>query len=175
MRGNIAIPELPFDEEVWLTVSVTSVRQGLTQQGKPFRDVRARNSTGSVTLKIWAEALEGREEIRPVQTCKNVPITASARTNLFMGALDVLVPQSNSKCSRGPKWFQGVGQRAPSVLTVSCANRSETIPLPKYRASNNEVSKFTGTFQKGARIQEQGRSATAIYGYARYLRFKTER
>jgi hypothetical protein len=65
MRGNIAIPELPFDEQVWLTVSVTSVRQGLTQQGKPFRDVRARNFTGSVTLKIWAEALEGREEIRP--------------------------------------------------------------------------------------------------------------
>lgn len=65
MRGNIPIPELPFNEEVWLTVSVTSVRKGLTQQGKPFCDARARNSTGSVALKIWANALEGREEIRP--------------------------------------------------------------------------------------------------------------
>jgi DNA polymerase elongation subunit (family B) len=65
MRGNIPIPELPFNEEVWLTVSVTSVRQGRTQQGKPFRDVRARNSTGTLTLKIWAEALEGHDEVRP--------------------------------------------------------------------------------------------------------------
>jgi hypothetical protein len=65
MKGNIPIPELPFNEEVWLTVSVTSVRQGRTQPGKPFRDVRACNSTGTLTLKIWSEVLEGREEIRP--------------------------------------------------------------------------------------------------------------
>jgi 3'-5' exonuclease len=65
MRGNIPIPELPFNEEIWLIVSVVSVRQGRTQQGKPFCDARARNSTGSVPLKIWADVLEGREEIRP--------------------------------------------------------------------------------------------------------------
>ena len=65
MKGNIPIPELPFNEEVWLMVAVTSVRERRTQQGKPFRDVSARNATGSLALKIWAEVLEGREEMKP--------------------------------------------------------------------------------------------------------------
>src|SRR5438105_7697348 len=65
MKGNIPITELPFNEEVWLMVFVTSVRERRTQQGKPFRDASARNATGSLTLKIWAEVLEGREEIKP--------------------------------------------------------------------------------------------------------------
>ena len=65
MKGNIPIPELPFNEEVWLMVFVTSVRERRTQQGKPFRDASARNATGSLALKIWAEVLEGREEIKP--------------------------------------------------------------------------------------------------------------
>ena len=65
MKGNIPIPELPFSDEVWLMVAVTSVRERRTQQGKPFRDVSARNNTGSLTLKIWGEILEGRQEMRP--------------------------------------------------------------------------------------------------------------
>jgi len=65
MKGNIPIPELPFAEEVWLMVAVTSVRERRTQQGKPFRDANARNSTGSLPLKIWGEVLEGREDLRP--------------------------------------------------------------------------------------------------------------
>jgi hypothetical protein len=65
MKGNIPIPELPFSEEVWLMVAVTSVRERRTQQGKPFRDASARNATGSLALKIWAEVLEGREDLRP--------------------------------------------------------------------------------------------------------------
>src|SRR5882724_8949452 len=65
MKGNIPIPELPFSEEVWLMVAVTSVRERRTQQGKPFRDASARNATGSLALKIWAEVLEGREDLKP--------------------------------------------------------------------------------------------------------------
>src|SRR5262245_41112597 len=65
MKGNIPIAELPFAEEVWLMVVVASVRERRTQQGKPFRDVSARNATGSLTLKIWADVLEGREEMKP--------------------------------------------------------------------------------------------------------------
>src|SRR5256885_910624 len=65
MKGNIPIPELPFSEEVWLMVAVTSVRDRRTQQGKPFRDATARNQTGTLPLKIWAEVLEGRAELRP--------------------------------------------------------------------------------------------------------------
>jgi len=65
MRGNIPIPELPFAEEVWLMVAVVSVRERRTKDGKPFREVSARNSTGTLPLKIWADVLEGREELRP--------------------------------------------------------------------------------------------------------------
>ncbi len=65
MKGNIPIPELPLSEEVWLMVAVTSVRERRTQQGKPFRDVSARNATGNITLKIWADVLEGREAMGP--------------------------------------------------------------------------------------------------------------
>src|SRR5262245_25822033 len=65
MKGNIPIPELPFAEEVWLMVAVTSVRERRTQQGKRFRDANARNATGNLALKIWGEVLEGREDLRP--------------------------------------------------------------------------------------------------------------
>jgi hypothetical protein len=65
MKGNIPIPELPFSEEVWLMVVVTAVRERRTQQGKPFRDASARNATGSLALKVWAEVLEGREDLKP--------------------------------------------------------------------------------------------------------------
>jgi hypothetical protein len=65
MKGNIPIPELPFAEEVWLMVAVTSVRERRTKDGKPFREVSARNSTGTLPLKIWSDVLEGREELRP--------------------------------------------------------------------------------------------------------------
>jgi hypothetical protein len=65
MKGNIPIPELPFAEEVWLMVAVTSVRERRTKDGKPFRELNARNTTGTLPLKVWAEVLEGREELRP--------------------------------------------------------------------------------------------------------------
>jgi len=65
MKGNIPIPELPFAEEVWLMVVVTAVRERRTQQGKPFREANARNPTGSLALKIWADVLEGREDLKP--------------------------------------------------------------------------------------------------------------
>lgn len=65
MKGNIPIPELPFAEEIWLMVAVLSVRERRTKDGKPFREVTARNATGSLPLKIWSDVLEGREELRP--------------------------------------------------------------------------------------------------------------
>src|SRR5207237_6352020 len=33
--------------------------------GRPVRDVAARNSTGTLPLKVWSDVLEGREELRP--------------------------------------------------------------------------------------------------------------
>lgn len=65
MRGNIPIPEIPYDEDLWLMVVITSVREKRTQQGKRFADATARNATGSLPLKIWGETLEVWKEIKP--------------------------------------------------------------------------------------------------------------
>lgn len=65
MKGNIPIPELPFGEEVWLMLAVTSVRERRTQQGKSFCDLTARNASGSLSLKIWGEVLETWKAITP--------------------------------------------------------------------------------------------------------------
>ena len=60
MKGNIPIPELPFAEEVWLMVAVISVRERRTKDGRPFREVSARNATGTLALKVWAEVLPAK-------------------------------------------------------------------------------------------------------------------
>lgn len=65
MRGNIPIPEIPFGEDLWLIVLVTSVRERRTQQGRLFCDASARNATGTIALKIWGETLETQKEIKP--------------------------------------------------------------------------------------------------------------
>jgi hypothetical protein len=65
MRGNIPIPEIPYAEDLWLMVVITSVREKRTQQGKRFADATARNATGSLLLKIWGETLDVWKEIKP--------------------------------------------------------------------------------------------------------------
>ncbi len=65
MRGNIPIPEIPYSEDLWLMVVVTSVREKRTQQGKRFCDAIARNATGTLPLKIWGETLEVWKEFKP--------------------------------------------------------------------------------------------------------------
>lgn len=65
MRGNLPIPEIPYGEELWLMVLVTSVRERRTQQGRLFVDASARNATGTIGLKIWGEVLESQKGIKP--------------------------------------------------------------------------------------------------------------
>lgn len=65
MRGNIPITELPHAEEVWLMLLITSIRERRTQQGKLYCDAQARNSTGTINLKIWGETLDVWKEVKP--------------------------------------------------------------------------------------------------------------
>src|SRR5215831_7467239 len=65
MKGPISIPELPFSEEVWLMVAVTSVRERRTRDGKPFRELTGRNASGALAIKIWSDVLEAHEKFRP--------------------------------------------------------------------------------------------------------------
>src|SRR4030095_5965382 len=65
MRGNLPIPDLPTGEDVWLMLLVTSVRQRRTQQGKLFLEANARNSSGTIALKLWDDALDTQQELNP--------------------------------------------------------------------------------------------------------------
>lgn len=46
-------------------VLVTSVRSRRTQQGRLFSDAAARNTSGTLNLKIWGEILETQGELKP--------------------------------------------------------------------------------------------------------------
>jgi hypothetical protein len=123
MRGNIPISELPLNEEVWLMVLVTSVRERRTQQGKPFRDVRARNSTGNLALRIWPDVLEGREEIRPGLW----GVTGKVET--FQNQIQFVV--SEYKPITIEKYREH--QKAEPVLPCAFTMDIETLALPGFR------------------------------------------
>ena len=65
MLGNIPIPELPNDESVWLMLFVSAVRDRRNPQGRAYKEVYARNSTGTITIRIWNETIEQLGSIRP--------------------------------------------------------------------------------------------------------------
>ena len=65
MKGNIPIPEIPHGEDLWLIVLITQVRERRTQQGRLYYDASARNSTGTVPLKIWGEVIETQKHMSP--------------------------------------------------------------------------------------------------------------
>jgi len=65
LRGNIPISEIPYGEDLWLMVLVTSVRERRTQQGRVFCDASARNASGTIQLKIWGEILETQKGLSP--------------------------------------------------------------------------------------------------------------
>jgi len=65
MKGNIPIAEIPHGEDLWLIVLITQVRERRTQQGRLFYDAIARNSSGTLALKIWGEVIESQKQMRP--------------------------------------------------------------------------------------------------------------
>lgn len=65
MLGNIPIPELPNDENVWLILFVSAIRDRRDPQGRGYKEVYARNSTGTLTIRIWNESIEQLGQIKP--------------------------------------------------------------------------------------------------------------
>lgn len=64
-KGNLPIPELQPNEEVWLVLVVTSIRQGTTKQRKRYYEAQGRNPTGAITLKIWPETRDAWGVLTP--------------------------------------------------------------------------------------------------------------
>ncbi len=123
MKGNIPIPELPHAEEVWLMVAITAVRERRTQQGKPFRDASARNATGSLALKIWADVLEGREDLKPGLW------GVTGRLDTFQNQTQFVVTEYKPITIEQYREYQNAEPVLPRAFTLDI----ETLALPGYR------------------------------------------
>lgn len=123
MKGNIPIPELPHAEEVWLMVAITAVRERRTQQGKPFRDASARNATGSLALKIWADVLEGREDLKPGLW------GVTGKLDTFQNQTQFVVTEYKPITIEQYREYQNAEPVLPRAFTMDI----ETLALPGFR------------------------------------------
>lgn len=123
MRGNIPIPEIPFAEELWLMVVITSVREKRTQQGKRFADATARNATGALPLKIWGETLEEWKEIKPGLW------GLTGRLESFQDRSQFVVTEYRPITLDLYREHQGADPVLPRAYTLDI----ETLTLPDYR------------------------------------------
>lgn len=123
MRGNIPIPELPHAEDLWLMVLITSIRQRRTQQGNLFCDALARNSTGSINLKIWGETLNAWQEIKPGLW------GITGRLETFQDRTQFVVAEYRPITLEQYREHQGADPVLPLAYTIDI----ETLALPDFR------------------------------------------
>jgi len=123
MRGNIPIPEIPYAEDLWLMVVITSVREKRTQQGKRFADAAARNATGSLALKIWGETLEVWKEIKPGLW------GVTGRLETFQDRDQFVVAEYRPITIEQYREHQGADPVLPRAFTMDI----ETLTLPDFR------------------------------------------
>ena len=123
MRGNIPIPEIPFAEDLWLIVVITSVREKRTQQGKRFCDATARNATGSLALKIWGETLDVWKEIKPGLW------GVTGRLESFQDRSQFVVAEYRPITIEQYREHQGAEPVLPRAYTMDI----ETLTLPDFR------------------------------------------
>ena len=60
MRGNIPIPEIPFAEDLWLMVAITSLREKRTQQGK--RSAQTNQAVHNLDDRLFGMPLRRRKK-----------------------------------------------------------------------------------------------------------------
>jgi DNA polymerase elongation subunit (family B) len=123
MRGNIPIPDIPFAEDLWLMVVITSVREKRTQQGKRFADATARNATGSLALKIWGETLDVWKEIKPGLW------GLTGRLESFQDRVQFVVTEYRPITIELYREHQGAEPVLPRAYTMDI----ETLTLPDFR------------------------------------------
>ena len=123
MRGNIPIPEMPYAEDLWLMVVITSVREKRTQQGKRFADATARNATGSLPLKIWGETLDVWKEIKPGLW------GIAGRLESFQDRSQFIVTEYRPITIEQYREHQGAEPVLPRAYTMDI----ETLTLPDFR------------------------------------------
>lgn len=123
MKGNIPIPELAYGEDVWLIVAVTASRERRTQQGRLFCEAQSRNSTGTLTLKIWGETLEVWKSLKPGLW------GITGKLESFQDKPQFVVAEYRPITLEQYREHQGTDPILPRAYTMDI----ETIAMPDYR------------------------------------------
>src|SRR5690242_13025987 len=123
MKGNVPIRDLIAGEDVWLTLAVLSAREIRPQQGTPFLLARARNATGSISLKIPVEVLQGGSALKPGLW------GVVGRLETFQNQPQFLVAELRPITIEKYRELQDSEPLLPRALTLDI----ETIPLAAFR------------------------------------------
>jgi len=123
LRGNIPISEIPYGEDLWLIVLVTSVRERRTQQGRLFYDASSRNASGSLALKIWGEIIESQKELKPGLW------GITGKLEAYQDRSQFVVAEYRRITIEQYREYQNAEPRIPRAYTFDI----ETITLPDFR------------------------------------------
>lgn len=123
MRGNVPIPEIPYGEDLWLIVLVTSVRERRTQQGRLFCDASARNASGTIALKIWGEVIETQKELKPGLW------GITGKLEMFQDRQQFVVAEYRPITVEQYREHQNADPKLPHAYTLDI----ETVTLPSFR------------------------------------------
>lgn len=143
MKGNIPIPELPVGQEVWLVVLVTSTKEAWGRPRRSLIEVAARNSTGTVSLRITGDQVRKSDEIKPGLW------GVVGRLEIFQHRPYFVVSEYRPISIEQYREHQGVDPVLPRAFTID----AETIALPEFR--NRVPSRLSRALRLGRMTKEQ--------------------
>jgi hypothetical protein len=123
VRSNVPIPEIPHGEDLWLILLVTSVRERRTQQGRLYYDVSARNATGSIFLRVWAEVAETQTQMKPGLWA------VRGKLETFQDRAQFVVAEYRETTIEKYREHQHADPQVPRAFTLDI----ETLTLPDFR------------------------------------------
>ena len=143
MKGNIPLSELPSDEDIWLAIAVTSVREIRPQQVKPFFLAIARNSTGKIMLKVESEILQPSTIIKPGLW------GVVGRVERFQNQTQLVVSEIRPITEEKYRELQYAEPLLPRAFTIDI----ETIPLAGFKP--RAAQRLKRSLQRGRMSEEQ--------------------
>ena len=143
MKGNISISELTLGEDIWLAVTVTSSREIRPQQGKPFLLASARNSSGTIALKIPTEILQSTTTIKPGLW------GVVGRLEAFQNQSQFVVSELRPITVEKYRELQNADPLLPRAFTIDI----ETIPLADFK--ERAAHRLSRAMERGKMNEEQ--------------------
>jgi hypothetical protein len=123
MKGNVPIPELVQDEEAWIIAVVASVRECSAKNGKRYFDATAQNATGRVTIRVWPEAYDDVNPIKPGIW------KIAGKLSVYLGQSSFSVTKYKEVTLGDYQGFQRSAPPLPRAYTMDI----ETLALPAFR------------------------------------------